>query len=389
MTMKITGLERQIAKIHTCRDFRIDFGLIGALIGLPQPRFPSTMSADPPKTPVPLAEISQGPNAFEMFLDRNQKNLIILAILLVLATAALVVYRGIEQGRQQSAGAALSKAADLAELQAVVGEHGDTQAAYSAMILLAAKQWQEGQQDNALETLRKFIDANPKHPALPTARAGLASKLMAQGKTAEAAEIFQSLIDDPSARFVAPFALIALGDMAYVANDTERAEILYNRVKTDFADSNFVDRATRRITNLKAKAPVEIDPPPAPELDPTTGDAPGFNIAPVPDFGTPGNPPLPPDGVVPVPADPAPTPGDAAPAPDATPPAEETPPAEPAGVEPEGGTAPAADEPAQETAPETRNNPPTEEIQGAEPQQEDAQDPGANPQQDPETESNL
>jgi hypothetical protein len=198
---------------------------------------------------------------------------------------------------------------------------------------------------------------------------------MAQGKTAESAEIFQSLIDDPNARFIAPFALIALGDMAYVAGDTERAELLYNRVRTDFADSNFVDRANRRITNLKAKAPVEIDPPPAPEMDATGGDAPGFQITPTPDFGTPGNPPVAPGGIMP--------------APDAAPPVEQAPPAEPPVVEPAPASPPASEQPAQEAPTETRNNQPTEEIQGAEPQQEDAQDPGETPPQDPEPESNL
>ena len=39
------------------------------------------MSDDTKETSVPLAEISQGPNAFEAFLDRNQKGIIVLAIL--------------------------------------------------------------------------------------------------------------------------------------------------------------------------------------------------------------------------------------------------------------------------------------------------------------------
>ena len=164
------------------------------------------MSADRQEPPVPLAEISQGPNAFEEFLDRNQKNIIILAILLVIATAALVIYRGIEKSSQDTAGVALNKADDLATLQAVISEHPDTNAALSAKVLLADRQWTDGQQDAAIETLRAFVAASPDHPAYPAAKASLGSKLMIKGKSEDASRIFQELVDEPKARYVAPVA---------------------------------------------------------------------------------------------------------------------------------------------------------------------------------------
>lgn len=217
---------------------------------------------------MPLAEISQGPNAFEEFLDRNQKNLIALAILLALGTAALVVYRGIETGRQTSAGEALNKAEDLATLQAVISEHAGTKAAQSAVVLLAESQWADKKQDAAIETLRGFITANPGHPAHGAAQASLGAKLMAQGKSGEAVDVFQSIVSDPKARYIAPYALISLGDIAKAAGDLTKAEASYSRVKSEFSESAFVETATRRISALKAKAPVEIAPPPAPVAPP-------------------------------------------------------------------------------------------------------------------------
>jgi hypothetical protein len=234
------------------------------------------MPADPKELPVPLAEISQGPNAFEAFLDRNQKNLVALAVLLALATAAFVVYRGIETGRQTAAGEALSQAEDLASLQAVINGHAGTKAADSAVVLLAERQWTENQQDAAIATLRSFIAANPKHPAHPSAQASLGAKLMAQGKTGDAASIFQALADDPQARYIAPYALISLGDIAKIQGDLQKAETSYNRVKADFSESVFVETATRRISTLKAKAPVEIEAPPTPP----TPSAPGVSRPP-------------------------------------------------------------------------------------------------------------
>lgn len=337
--MKNTGRSLRLAKIDSLAEFRIDFDAAAALIGLPNFRTVPVMPADLPESPVPLAEISQGPNAFEEFLDRNQKNLVILAILLAIGAAALVIYRGIEKSRMETAGAALNKAEDLAALQAVVNEHAGTTAALSAMVLLADRQWSDGQQDAAVETLRAFISSSPSHPARPAAQASLASKLMAQGKSADAARVFEEVVADPSARFIAPYALISLGDISKVAGDLDKAEASYKRVKTEFPDSSFADTANRRIAILKTKPPVEIEPPPAPEPKPNT--PPASLIPPVPGGVVPA--PIPP----PAPAPPAEVP---APGPAPAPPTEATPPAPPQEAPPQPrneqpGETPAAPEP--------------------------------------------
>jgi predicted negative regulator of RcsB-dependent stress response len=341
LTTKNTRWFLQMEKIDSLPDFRIDFAAAIALIGLSHIRLLPVMPADLSKPPAPLAEISQGPNAFELFLDRNQKNLIILAILIAIGVASLVVYRGIEKSRQESAGAALNKADNLAALQAVINDHADTVAARSTMILLADRQWSEGQQDAAIETLRKFISSNPDHPALPTAQAILGSKLMIQGKSADASRIFQELIDNPQARYIAPYAFISLGDIAKLAGDLDKAEASYSRVKTDFSDSGFAETAKRRIATLKAKAPVEIEPPPAP---------------PAPATGTPAAPPAP---VAPTPETP---PAPVAPTPETPPaPVAPTPETPPAPVAPTPETPPTPEIPAgiapQETSPESRSEP--------------------------------
>ena len=256
------------------------------------------MSADLKESPVPLAEISQGPNAFEDFLDRNQKGIVVLAILLALGAVGLVIYRGVETSRQETAGAALNKASDLAAYQAVVDGHADTIAAGSAMVLLADSQWTGGKQDDAIATLRKFIAASPTHPAIPSAKANLGAKLMAQGKSGDAAKVFDEIVADPAARYIAPFALISLGDLAKSSGDLEKAEAAYTKAKTDFPESSFADTANRRIATLKAKPPVEIEPPPAPATPPADPTAaikaampPGVTITPsdsvIPSLETP------------------------------------------------------------------------------------------------------
>lgn len=256
------------------------------------------MSADLKESPVPLAEISQGPNAFEEFLDRNQKGIVVLAILLALGAVGLVIYRGVETSRQETAGAALNKASDLAAYQAVVDGHADTVAAGSATVLLADSQWTGGKQDDAIATLRKFIAASPTHPAIPSAKANLGAKLMAQGKSGDATKVFDDLVADPAARYIAPFALISLGDLAKSSGDLEKAEAAYTKAKTEFPESSFADTANRRIATLKAKPPVEIEPPPAPATPPADPTAaikaampPGVTVTPsesvIPSLETP------------------------------------------------------------------------------------------------------
>jgi len=317
-------IPNKFTKIFQVPDLRIDFAAITAFIGSPQHRPLPVMPADPKESsPTPLAEISQGPSAFEQFLDKNQKNLVILSILIALCVAMWVVYSGIQKSRQETAGSILGTAQDTPSLQSLITEHTGTQAAASATVLLADRQWTEGQQDNAIETLKKFIAANPTHPALPTAMASLGAKLMIQGKTADASKVFEEIITKPEARFIAPYALISLGDIAKIGGDLEKAETTYSRVKMDFPESSFAETANRRIATLKTKAPVEIAPPPAPPAPPSSSPTPMPGGV-VPSGSLEGNLPLSPT--------PTPMPGGVIPA--ETPPTTPTPPPAPKAPEP-------------------------------------------------------
>ena len=146
--------------------------------------------------------------------------------------------------------------------------HADTPAAGSAQLVIAAKQWDAGDEDGSIGTLRAFIDANPKHPALPSARASLASRLAQQGKADEAATLFREIADAPESRFIAPYALVALGDIDKAAGKLDDAEKSYKRVQEEFSSSPFANLAGQHLRMLRFKPPVEIEPPPVPETKP-------------------------------------------------------------------------------------------------------------------------
>ncbi|QTN34014.1 tetratricopeptide repeat protein [Akkermansiaceae bacterium] len=209
----------------------------------------------------PLGEISQAPPALEIFLDRHQAKVIALALLLAIAAIAYVVYDGIRKSGEESAGALLSKAEDLSALQEVVKNHAGTAASYSAKILLAEKQWEDGQQDDAIATLEAFVAGDPSHPGRPSAQASLAAKLRSQGKEDEAADIFRDITEDVAARHLAPYAWISLGDIALAKGDKEAAADAYGAVEREFPENPFTQQAIQRQLLLKAAAPVPVDAP--------------------------------------------------------------------------------------------------------------------------------
>lgn len=271
------------------------------------------MPKDIPESPQLLGEISQAPSAFEQFLDRHTKGLVVVAIAAALAGCGWVIYRGLERSHERDAGTALVKAEDITALQTVVKDYPKTEAAGSAAVLLADKQWADGQQDAAIKTLQDFIQAKADHPARAAAQASLGAKFALQGKNAEAEAAFQAVIGNPSAKYLAPYALTQLGDLAKLAGDADKAKGYYEKAKNDYPGNNFGTVASQHLLELKAKAPVEIEapaPPPGAPGDVAPADLlnPGAPTAP---FGFDGGAPV--GGLPPIapPAPPAPAAPDA------------------------------------------------------------------------------
>jgi tetratricopeptide (TPR) repeat protein len=196
-------------------------------------------------SPRPLGEIAIGPSKFEQFLDRNQKGMIVLGVIIAISAGAYIIHRGIRHSNNEDASTALAKASALAEFQAIAKDFPGTPAAGSAELLAAEEQWTEGKTSEAIATLKQFLSANPNHPA-------------------EAEAAYQAVIDHPAGRFLAPYALVQLGDLAKTAGDLDKAERLYTRAKSEFPDNHFARLAEQHLLMLKAKPPVEVEAPAAP-----------------------------------------------------------------------------------------------------------------------------
>lgn len=236
--------------------------------------------SEPLTSPVPLGEIIQGPSPFEKFLESNQKILAVGAVVVALSIGGYMIYRTIEADHRSDAGAALSAAKDIADLEKIKNDFSGTPSAASAALAIAEKQWSNTQQDEAIATLNEIIQKNPNHPARLLARSALAYRLLAQGKTGDAEAAFQAVIDNPDSHFLAPAALIALGDIAKKSGNKEKAEMSYNKVGKEYSDSKFAQIATERLKFINFQAPVEVEAPPTPQAPPASislPDAPPTN----------------------------------------------------------------------------------------------------------------
>jgi predicted negative regulator of RcsB-dependent stress response len=200
--------------------------------------------------------------------------MIVLGVVLLIAAAGWIVVRGMKSEAEEKAGGILVKSEGLSQLQALVKDQPDTAAAGSAQLVIAAKQWDALDQDGAVETLRSFISSKPKHPGVISAKASLASRLMQQGKKDEAEKLFSELAGDPAAKYIAPYALISLGDMQKADGKLDEAEQSYKKAQSDFGTNPLANQAAQRLKMLRFKSPTEIDAPPAPPAS-KEGQTPG------------------------------------------------------------------------------------------------------------------
>jgi len=299
-----------------------------------------------PDSPTLLGEIEQGPSKFEEFLENNQKKLLLFCLLVVIGVSGWIVIKGMRDAKERSAGEALVAARDMGDFRNVIEQFAGTPAAGTAQVELAKKQWDDGLREDAIKTLKDFIENNADHAAHPSARMALASFYFDDGEIEQGTAILEELADDKQAGHVAPLALIRLGDVKSAAGNVEAAREAYTRVSDSQSKSAPQVKllATGRLNTLGVTLPISIPRPdpnkpaprpirapllpedapdntaldvPAPILSlpkPTPG-IPGIPI-PIPGIPTPGIPGIP----TPIPGIPTPgIPGVPTPVPDLPP----------------------------------------------------------------------
>ena len=217
-----------------------------------------------PATPAPLGEIEHGPSQFELFMEKNLKKLILLALLIVIGVAAFVITSQLADAKDREAGSALIAADSPDDYRKVSKDYPDSGASASAQLLLAGQLWEEGKEDEAIQTLESLA-SKEDHLAAAQAKFTLAGLQLKQGNTAQAQAGYESVLANSEAKYLHPFTLVALGDIAKAAGEDDKAKSYYQRKLDDYpayADQNIT---VNRLNLVGVDAPEKVSPPPAPE----------------------------------------------------------------------------------------------------------------------------
>lgn len=276
----------------------------------------------------------------EKFLEDNFRKLVWLFIFVVIALLAYAFISIQNNEKANEAAEAFTSAKTIEDCDLVSSRYAGTHAAANAQLLKADLLWDQNKKSSAVEVLKAFTAKNTRHPLAVNALLGLGTKLEAMGDRKEAQAIFERIVREFSASEAAPLAHIRLGDLLWAEGKADEAKKIYEDLPVKFPDmGSFQSISEDRLKWIAASLPTkEVDPPPAPKVEPKPGDVPtipgmpkinltpsaggiGATIAPpamltpTPAATTPAAVPTP----APAPAVPAPVPAAPAPAPQPAP----------------------------------------------------------------------
>jgi TolA-binding protein len=159
-----------------------------------------------PTAPPPTRDAAVEAQVFWLRFQKEIAAALIVAILAMLSYAGYRLYKN----RQESAAAELLGGAKTPhDYQEVTARYPNTPAGASAYLLLAETLRNEKQFAEANAALQAFIDKNPDHDFVPTAKLSMAANLEAIGKNDEALAIYQQVATGYPNSFTAPLAMIS------------------------------------------------------------------------------------------------------------------------------------------------------------------------------------
>jgi len=195
-----------------------------------------------------------------VFWERFKTEIIAALIIVVLAIVGFGAYRFYSDRREASASALLAGAKSADVYQQVIADYPNTPAAADAYILLAEAQRKEKKFTEANTTLQVFIDKNPNHELVSTAKMAMAANLESMRKNDEALSIYQQIASIYPNSFNAPLALLSQVYLLKSKNQTEEARRVCETILTRYRESFWAGEAAQELRLLKPSASSEPAP---------------------------------------------------------------------------------------------------------------------------------
>ena len=222
-----------------------------------------------------------------VFWLRYQKEIAAALIILLLGAVGFAGYRFYTIRRDATAAELLGNAKTQHDYEEVIAHYPGTPAGASAYLLLAEQQRSEKKFAEANATLQKFIENNPDHDFVATARLAMAANLESMGKDDEALSIYQQVASKYANTYNGPLALIAQVPLLKAKNRIEDARRVCEDILTKYRmpGQQQAEAATRddRMETVWAGEAMRhlrsLKPPERPKSAPAAANAPPAMIA--------------------------------------------------------------------------------------------------------------
>jgi tetratricopeptide (TPR) repeat protein len=189
-----------------------------------------------------------------VFWERFKTEIITALIVVVLAIVGFGAYRFYSDHRAAAASAMLASAKSADAYQQVIASYPNAPAAADAYLLLAEAQRKEKKFADANATLQVFIDKNPNHELVSTAKMAIAANLESMGKNDQALSMYQQIASTYPNTFNAPLALLSQVYLLKAKNQTEEARRLCETILTRYRESFWAGEAAQELRLLKLSA---------------------------------------------------------------------------------------------------------------------------------------
>jgi tetratricopeptide (TPR) repeat protein len=214
----------------------------------------------------------------EKFLDDNFRKLVWLFAFVVIAIIAYGFIRHQSTLKANEAAEAFTSAKTIEDCDLVISRYAGTNAAANALLLKADLLWDQNKKTTAVEVLKEFTSKQTSHPLFVHTLLGLGTKLDAMGERKEAQAIFERIVNEFASHEAAPLAQVRLGDLLWADGKQDEAKKAYEDLAVKFPDmAEFQSVSQDRLGWIAASLPTkEVDPPPAPKVEPKPGDVPAI-----------------------------------------------------------------------------------------------------------------
>ena len=186
-----------------------------------------TMPTAPPTTTEASVEA-------RVFWLRFQKEIAAALVVLLLAMLGYAGYKLYTNRHNETAAELLGNAKSQHDFEEVIARYQGTPAGASAYLLLARKQRDEKKFAESNATLQKFIEANPDHDFVPTARLAMAANLESMGKDDEALSVYQQVANKYGNTYSGPLALISQVPLLKAKNRIDEARRVCEEILTKY-----------------------------------------------------------------------------------------------------------------------------------------------------------